>query len=213
MNVAILLHRPIDRAALPAGCVALARFLIGKLVVRRFPEGEAIGRIVETEAYLPDDPACHAFQGRNTARNASLFLRPGHAYVYIAYGTSMMLNVSAEPAGTGAGILIRALEPIAGIALMQARRPGSSLRDLLRGPGRLAAALGIDRKLDGADLCLPGKLFLAADGHSPSEVGESTRIGLTKGAERVLRFYLRGSPWLSGPRWLSPFAPGGEADR
>lgn len=203
MNVHVVPWRPIERTLLPTGAVALARFLIGKLIIRRLPEGLAAGRIVETEAYLPDDPACHAFRGR-TPRNASLFLRPGHAYVYIAYGTSMMLNVSSEPEGTGSGVLLRAMEPIAGIELMQARRSESLPRDLARGPGRLAAALGIDRTLDGLDLCLPGNLFLAADHQSLREIGASTRIGLTKGADLVLRYYQRGSAYLSGPRSLSP---------
>ena len=203
MNIHVTPWRPIERAVLPTSAVAIARFLIGKLIVRRLPDGLAVGRIVETEAYLPDDPACHAFRGR-TPRNGSLFLRPGHAYVYVAYGTSMMLNVSSEPEGTGSGVLLRAMEPITGIALMQTRRPDSTPRDLARGPGRLAAALGIGRTLDGLDLCLPGDLFLSANGEIPPEIGQSTRIGLTKGADLVLRFYQRGSPWLSGPRSLSP---------
>lgn len=193
---------PIRRAALPSGAEALARWLIGKLVVRRFPDGEAVGRIVETEAYLPHDPACHAYRGR-TPRNGALFLPPGHAYVYIAYGTSMMLNVSSEAEGVGSGVLLRALEPISGLALMLARRNTADARDVARGPGRLAAALGIDRSLDGRDLCASDELYLADDGTMP-EVGISTRIGLTKAADLKLRFYARGSAWLSGPRRLSP---------
>ncbi len=196
--------QPVRRAALPSGAEALARWLIGKLVVRRFPEGEAAGRIVETEAYLPYDPACHAYRGP-TPRNGALFLRPGHAYVYIAYGTSMMLNVSSEPEGVGSGVLVRALEPVAGVALMLARRNGADRRDVARGPGRLAAALGIDRSLDGRDLCAPGELYLADDETMP-DVGISTRIGLTKAADLPLRFYARGSAWLSGPRRLSPMS-------
>src|SRR6185437_16835933 len=173
--------RPVRRSDLPDGAEALARWLIGKLVVRRFPEGEAVGRIVETEAYLPQDPACHAYRGR-TPRNGALFLRPGHAYVYIAYGTSMMLNVSSEAEGVGSGVLLRALEPIAGLTLMLARRSTADLRDVARGPGRLAAALGIDRSLDGHDLCAPGELYLADEGARP-DIGISTRIGLTKAAD------------------------------
>jgi DNA-3-methyladenine glycosylase len=203
MNIHVTPWRPIERTVLPTSAAALARFLIGKLIVRHLPEGLAVGRIVETEAYLPDDPACHAFRGR-TPRNASLFLRPGHAYVYIAYGTSMMLNVSSELEGTGSGVLLRAMQPIAGIEHMQTRRPESGPRDIARGPGRLAAALAIDRTLDGLDLCLPGELFLAVDHQSRPEIGASTRIGLTKGADLVLRFYQRGSTYVSGPRSLSP---------
>jgi DNA-3-methyladenine glycosylase len=160
------------------------------------------GRIVETEAYLPGDAASHAFRGR-TPRNASLFLPPGHAYVYLAYGTSFMLNVSAGPEGIGAGVLVRAMEPVEGVALMQRRRGGAPIRNLLRGPGRLALALGIDRRLDGVDLCADPRLFLAGDGAVVGEIGESTRIGITQDADRVLRFFLRGSPYLSGPRRLN----------
>ncbi len=196
------LHRLV-RMELPQDAGALARFLIGKLVVRQWAEGCSTGRIVETEAYLPGDAACHAFRGR-TARNASLFLAPGYAYVYLAYGTSFMLNVSAEAAGIGAGVLLRALEPLDGIAQMQCRRGRAPLRDLARGPGRLAEALGIDRGLDGVDLCADGPLMLAADDAADGEIGESVRIGITRDAERVLRFYRRGSRYVSGPRWLSP---------
>ncbi len=195
--------KPLTRRQLPSDCTELAQFLIGKLVVRRWPEGEAVGRIVETEAYLPDDAACHAFRGRTT-RNASLFLRPGHAYVYLAYGAAFMLNVSAEPAGIGAGVLLRAMEPIHGIEFMRRRRGTVPLRDIARGPGRLAAALGVDRTLDGVDLCAKGNLFLATDGAPAPEIGSTVRVGLTKDADRVLRFYQFGSQFVSGPRWLSP---------
>lgn len=181
---------------------ALARFLLGKLVVRRWPDGMAAGRIVETEAYVPGDAACHAFRGQ-TPRNASLFLERGHAYVYLAYGTSFMLNVSAEATGTGAGVLVRALEPVAGVALMQARRGTQVLRDLARGPGRLASALDIDRMLDGVDLCACGPLFLAENGTPAPAIGKSVRIGITRDAERVLRFYVRESRFVSGPAWLN----------
>ena len=194
-------HR-LARTELPEDAVALARLLIGKLVVRRSRQAIISGRIVETEAYLPGDAACHAFRGR-TPRNASLFLLPGHAYVYLAYGTSFMLNVSAGPAGIGTGVLLRAMEPVDGIALMQSRRGGVPIRDLLRGPGRLALAFGIDRRLDGIDLCTDERLFLASDGAVVGEIAESTRIGITQDADRVLRYFLRGSPFVSGPRWLN----------
>src|SRR5512146_2472162 len=123
-------------ADLPADTVAMARALVGRIVVRDHPEGPLAGRIVETEAYLPGDAASHAFRGQ-TARNATMFRRPGLAYVYLAYGVSMMLNVSSEEEGIGGGVLIRALEPLAGLALMQVRRGTDRLLDLARGPGRL----------------------------------------------------------------------------
>src|SRR5215470_16817245 len=109
--------RRLTRAQLPRETVALARFLIGKVVVRTVPEGTLAGRIVETEAYVQGDAACHAFNGM-TPRNRSLFLRHGHAYVYLAYGVSWMLNVSSEAEGVGSGVLIRALEPMVGMGVM-----------------------------------------------------------------------------------------------
>jgi DNA-3-methyladenine glycosylase len=194
--------RPLRRAALPAGTEALARWLIGRVVVRDRPEGRCTGRIVETEAYLRDDPAAHGFRGV-TPRNRSIFQRPGHAYEYRAYGTAWMLNVSSAPAGIGEAVLIRALEPLAGITLMRLERGPVPDRDLLRGPGRLATALAIDRSLDGLDLLRKGPLWLAEDGHVPGPHGVSTRIGLTKAADLPLRFYLAGSRFLSGPAALN----------
>jgi DNA-3-methyladenine glycosylase len=192
---------PLARAALPIDTVALARYLIGKMVVRELPEGIASGRIVETEAYVVGDAAGHAYRGM-TGRNRSLFLAPGHAYVYLAYGRSYMLNVSSEMPGVGAGILIRALEPLAGIPIMQRNRGTERLRDLARGPGRLAAALRIDRRLDGLDLCREGPLWLGRGDQEPGDIGQSIRIGISRDASRLLRFYLRDSPFVSGPRSL-----------
>ena len=149
--------RVLDRVELPVDTAQLARFLIGKLLVRILAEGAAGGRIVETEAYDIGDPAGHAYRGM-TPRNRALFLERGHAYVYLAYGSSFMLNVSSEASGVGAGVLIRAIEPTDGIALMKQNRGTERLRDLARGPGRLSAALAIDRRLDGIDLCQVGPL-------------------------------------------------------
>ncbi|MFD2053933.1 DNA-3-methyladenine glycosylase [Mesorhizobium calcicola] len=202
-------YRPLARSELPIDTAALARNLIGKLVVRALPEGVASGRIVETEAYVVGDAAGHGYRGM-TPRNRSLFLERGHAYVYLAYGTSMMLNVSSEAPGIGTGVLIRALEPLDGIAIMRRNRGIERLRDLTRGPGRLAQALRIDRSLDGIDLCREGSLWLAHDGHGPArgayeprEIGQGVRIGISKDADRPLRFYLRGSPFVSGPGSLN----------
>lgn len=195
--------RRIRRSELPADTVALARYLIGKIVVREVAEGVMSGRIVETEAYLVGDAACHAFRGQ-TPRNRSLFLERGHAYVYIAYGTSFMLNVSSGPKGIGTGVLIRALEPLRGIELMQQHRGLVRFNDLTRGPGRLAAALRIDMKLDGVDLCRPGPLRLSDDGWHGGKIGESVRIGITRDADRVLRYYVPGNRFVSGPKRLNP---------
>lgn len=203
-------HVPLARSQLPIDTVALARYLLGKTLVRELPEGVASGRIVETEAYVPGDAAGHAYR-RMTARNRSLFLEHGHAYVYLAYGSSWMLNVSSELPGIGAGVLIRALEPLAGIPMMRLNRGpimrlnGSvmRLRDLARGPGRLAAALRIDRQLDGLDLCREGPLWLEGSDQAPGDIGQSVRIGISRDADRLLRFYLRDSPFVSGPRSLN----------
>ncbi|QPC95008.1 DNA-3-methyladenine glycosylase [Mesorhizobium sp. INR15] len=194
--------RPLARSELPGDTATLARTLIGKLVVRALPEGLVSGRIVETEAYVVGDAAGHGYRGM-TPRNRSLFLERGHAYVYLAYGISYMLNVSSEMPGIGTGVLIRALEPLEGIEIMRRNRGIERLRDLARGPGRLAAALRIDRSLDGLDLCQEGPVWLARDDAEPGEIGESVRIGISKDAERLLRFYVRRNPFVSGPRSLN----------
>jgi DNA-3-methyladenine glycosylase len=195
-------YEVIARSQLPRDTVELARYLIGKLVVRMTPEGVLSGRIVETEAYPVGDAAGHAYRGE-TARNRTLFGCRGHAYVYLAYGVSYMLNVSSEVAGVGAGVLIRALEPLEGIAVMRRNRRVQNLRDLARGPGRLAAALDIDRRLDGVDLCQVGALWIARDGREAPEIGTSTRVGLSREAGRLLRFYARGDRFVSGPKALN----------
>jgi DNA-3-methyladenine glycosylase len=189
--------RRLRRSALPADTVELARYLIGKTLVHETPEGRTSGRIVETEAYVVGDAAGHAFRGP-TARNRSLFLRRGHAYVYFIYGVSYLLNVSSEPAGVGAGVLLRALEPLQGIELMQQRRGTLRLQDLARGPGRLTIAMGVGIGDDGVDLCSRGPLWLGTPARATGEVGVSVRIGITKEADRLLRFFERDNRYVSG---------------
>jgi DNA-3-methyladenine glycosylase len=193
--------RRLRRADLPADSVELARYLIGKVVVHDTDDGKLSGRIVETEAYPPGDSAGHAFRGE-TPRNRTLFLRRGHAYVYFTYGSSFMLNVTSEGAGVGAGVLLRALEPLEGIDVMQRLRGGASLLDLARGPGRLAEAMQIDFKQDGLDLCAAGPLWLATSRRETGGIGKSVRIGLTRNVDRRLRFYERANPYVSGPKRL-----------
>jgi DNA-3-methyladenine glycosylase len=207
--------RRLFRKELPADTLELARFLIGKVVIHDLPEGRMSGRIVEAEGYPPGDPAGHHFRGP-TPRNHTLFLRHGHVYVYFNYGMHFMLNISSERAGVGGGVLIRALEPLEGIDLMQRHRKNTELRDLTRGPGRLAAALRIDRSLDGLDLFSRGPLWLGEIVHAKSSAGPvppetvvaaTVRIGITHAADKLFRFYERGSPFVSGPKRLLESSP------
>jgi DNA-3-methyladenine glycosylase len=194
--------RPLERAELPLAASTLARWLIGKTLVRDQPRGRMSGRIVETEAYVVGDASGHAFAG-HTPRTEALFLERGHAYVYFIYGSWFMMNLSAGRAGTGSGVLLRALEPIEGLALMAARRPGVPPHALARGPGRLAAALDITRALDGTDLCAgPGPLWLGDAVRARGAIGSSVRIGIRREAHRPLRFFEKGNKSVSGPARL-----------
>ena len=181
--------------------VKLASYLIGKGVVHDVAAGRLSGRIVETEAYPIGDAAGHAFRGK-TPRNSSLFLGRGHAYVYFVYGSSFMLNVTSEVRGVGGGVLVRALEPLEGIDLMQRSRGATRLTDLARGPGRLTEAMEIDLTQDGLDLCAAGTFWLAATRQNAGAIGASVRIGLTRNVDPQWRFYERGNPHVSGPKRL-----------
>lgn len=205
--------RRLRRGELPSDTLQLARFLIGKTLVHDFPEGRMSGRIVETEAYPPGDAAGHAFRGEKP-RNRSLFLKRGHAYVHFGYGIHWLVNVTSEEAGVGAGVLLRALEPLQGVGLMQSKNPRTLDRrnsnrhvrrpcDLARGPGRLASAMRIDKRYDGADLCAAGPLWLGTAAQPPKTIGESVRIGISREVDRLFRFYERGNPCVSGLRRLS----------
>ena len=202
--------RRLRREELPEDTVALARWLIGKVVVHELPQGRVSGRIVEDEAYPPGDPAGHHFRGP-TPRIRPMYLARGHSYVYFNYGNHFMLNVVSEAEGTAAAILIRAVEPIDGVALMQKNRGTERLLDLTRGPGRLAAAMRITREQDGVDLTAAGRLWLGElvagrreDGkrQRPAKIGTTVRIGITRAADWPLRFYEQGNPFVSGPKRL-----------
>jgi len=194
--------RRLRRAELPIDTVGLARYLVGKTLVHDLPGGRLAGRIVETEAYPVGDAAGHAFTGHSRA-NHSLFLQRGHAYVRFTYGSCWLMNVSSEIPEIGAGVLIRAIEPLEGIARMEKNRGTTVLRDLTRGPGRLAAAMGIDKRLDGVDLCSRASALWLGTGVRPADpLGVSRRIGITRAAHCKLRFYERGSAFVSGPARL-----------
>jgi DNA-3-methyladenine glycosylase len=188
----------IARRSLPYETVALARFLLGKLLVHETRDGRIAGRIVETEAYPPGDPTGYARPGLTTS-NAPLFAARGHGYVRMVYGSCLTLNLAAEKEGTGAAVLIRALEPTEGIELMLRSRPAARLRDLARGPGRVCAALGISRDLSGVDLTQDRRLWLERGPRRSFAIQVTTRVGLSRDQHRRLRFIERGSPFVSVP--------------
>jgi DNA-3-methyladenine glycosylase len=198
----VLRIRRLKRSELPTDTLELARYLIGKTLVHDLPRVRLAGRIVETEAYPVGDHAGHAFGGLTPSRR-SLYLPPGHAYVYFTYGSCFMMNVSSEVKGTGAGVLLRAIEPLEGIPFMERRRGTTRLVDLTRGPGRLAQAMDINKRYDGVNLCARGKLWLGDAVRPAGEIGVSIRIGITRDVHRLYRFYERGNPFVSGGKSLN----------
>lgn len=191
-------HTPLGREFFARPAPEVAPNLLGKLLVRA-DEG-LLARIMEVEAYMDDEPACHAYRGP-THRNAPLFGPPGHAYVYFTYGMHWCMNVATGAVGSGQGCLLRAAEPLAGLDVMRRRRGPRPDRDLLRGPARLAQAYGLDGSWSGADVCAtdgggPPALHLADDGERPP--WETTpRTGVAAAADLPWRFVVRGSRWAS----------------
>ena len=179
--------------------IDVAQQLLGKFLVRKHPEGNTIGRIVETEAYVgPQDLACHASKGR-TSRTEVMFGPAGHAYVYFIYGFYNMLNLVTEEKDYPAAVLIRAVEPVDGIGLMKRRRRSEVLRNLASGPGKLCQAFGVDRSLNGADLC--GSVLYVEDRGEPVPKFQATpRIGVdyaVKWKAKPYRFLIRGNEFVS----------------
>lgn len=176
----------------------VARELLGKIVVRQDGADYCAGMIVETEAYECTEAACHAFRGK-TKSNEALFGQVGHAYVYFIYGMYYCFNVVAKkqsvPAG---GVLIRALEPVAGIEIMEKHRKTKLLHQLTNGPGKLAQALHITKKLYGIDLTQKGPIYIT-EGIEVSSIVEDKRIGISKEQERAWRFYCKDNSFVS--RW------------
>ena len=196
-------RQPLGRDFFARGALTVAPELVGALLLE--PYAGLVARIVEVEAYLGDDPACHAYR-RRTARNAPLYGPPGHAYVYLSYGMHWLLNVATGDDGTAEGCLLRAAEPLAGLERMRARRGAVRDRDLLRGPGRLGQAFALDATDSGRDLCVPdARLRLARDGCRP-EVVTGPRVGVSQAADVPWRFSTAGSPFVS-PYVRSPRAP------
>jgi len=197
--------KPLPRSFYEPSATIVAPALLGHWLIRITPQGPCGGPIVETEAYLKGDPACHAARGL-TPRTRVMFGPPGHAYVYFIYGNHFCVNAVCQPEGIAEAVLIRALEPRFGEEFMSARRGACAIHNLTNGPGKLCAAMNIDRTLDGADLCEKGSplmiaqnpdrdRFLIASG--PRVV--TTRVGITLAAELPLRFYLKGSQFVSRP--------------
>ena len=196
--------RPLPRKFYDRHAADVARDLLGKVLVRETAEGVLSGRILEAEAYLAvDDPACHASRGK-TRKNASMFGPPGHAYVYPIH-SRYCFNVVTEPEGVASAVLVRSVEPLTGLELMQTRRRRQHARDLASGPAKLCEAFDIDRRLDGWDLTLGRQLWIIDDGAPPvldAEIGRSSRIGVTAAEDLPLRFYIRSHALVSGPRRL-----------
>ena len=181
----------------------VAPLLLGHLLIRNTPHGPCGGVIVETEAYLTNDPACHAYL-RQTARNQAMWGAHGHAYVYLIYGYHFCFNAVCRPTGVAEAILVRAIEPTIGIEIMQEYRVVAKSVELTNGPAKLCAAMDINRALDGANLCdAASPLFIARNDTveefktSRGPLITTTRIGITRAADWLLRYYLNGSPSVS----------------
>lgn len=194
MSAAIATEGRLGAAFFDRSVHAVARDLIG---CRLFYQGCG-GTIVETESYERDDPACHAYVGL-TARTEILFGPPGRAYVYLSYGIHSLLNAVAEPEGEAAAVLIRALEPTAGLEAMRERRGERPDRDLCSGPGKLTEALGIGLAENGADLASTPFLLLPPASDWAGEIVTGPRIGITKAVDRPWRFCAAGNPNISRP--------------
>ncbi len=176
----------------------VARDLLGMTVVSTRDGARTAGRIVETEAYLGYiDPASHGYRHRRHAQNEALFGPPGTWYVYLSYGMHWCANLVCGVAGEASAVLLRALEPVEGLALMRERRGGVADRQLCSGPGKLCQALGITRDIDGSLMRRSGALVRWHDGAGPPAAVVTPRIGITKAADWPLRFLVEGSPWVS----------------
>ena len=199
--------RPVEAAFFERQPALVAPELLG-CVVRSVVDGvAAAGVIVETEAYLgADDPGSHAATRGITKRNATMYGPPGTAYVYFTYGNHFMLNLVCDVEGIAGGVLLRALRPVEGIDAMTARRHGRPLHELANGPGKLAAALGVDLTDNGTTLGTGRLAVYYGERPSPGGVAVSGRVGLSAGHELDLRFFLKDNPFVSRGR-TGPLRP------
>ena len=192
----------IQRSFYAQPTIQVARQLLGKYLVRRHPDGITVGKIVETEAYVgPHDLACHASKGR-TPRTEVMFGAPGHAYVYFIYGVYYCLNIVTEEVGHASAVLIRALEPVEGLELMQNRRGTEKIHSLASGPGKLCLAMSIDKTLNGADMSRGNVLYVEDRSEPAPKIAATPRIGVDyagKWKDKPWRFLVRGSEFVSKP--------------
>lgn len=191
-------RRPFEAGFYARDTVRVARDLLGCLLETRVNRAVTAGRIVEVEAYVgPHDPAAHGFGNRRSDRNDRLFGPPGTAYTYFIYGMHWCFNAVTERDGYPAAVLIRALEPVTGVATMIRRRGTDNLRLLCSGPGRLCEALGITGLLNGQPLDSRSLRILPGERLRRSAVERSPRVGITRAADWPLRFHIKGSEWVS----------------
>jgi DNA-3-methyladenine glycosylase len=195
--------KPLPRGFYEPSADVVATKLLGQLLVRKTRRGPCGGVIVETEAYVQGDAAAHSFRGE-TPRSRIMFGPPGHAYVYFIYGNHWCVNAVCRPKGIAEAVLIRAIEPAIGLDIMEGMRRVMNPLQLTNGPGKLCAAMGIDRSLNGADLCDEhSPLFIAQNPRRAAflrrcgPVKITTRIGITKAAALPLRFFLEKSAFVS----------------
>jgi DNA-3-methyladenine glycosylase len=199
----------LDRSYFARATTEVARDLLGCLLVSDREGERTSGRVVEAEAYLgPDDPASHAFT-RRTGRVTAMWGPPGVAYVYRSYGIHAMLNVVTEPEGVSGAVLLRALEPVDGVAAMRRRRGVEAERLLCSGPGRLCQALGISVEDHGLDLVTSTEVWFEG-GDRPGGVAAGARIGITRGTDRAWRFFVTDSRHVSAHRRGSLLGRGAE---
>lgn len=173
-----------------------ARRLLGSLVIRDVDGKKLIGRIIETEAYDQTDAASHSYKGR-TPRTDVMFGPPGHLYVYFTYGMHYCCNVVTGPEGTGSAVLIRALEPIDGMDIMEENRRGRGGLDLTNGPAKLCQAYGIDKTWNGHDLREPPLQLVLGEPLPPEDIIQTTRIGIKQAKDVPWRFYIKDNPYVS----------------
>lgn len=188
-------NKPLSKEFYLQDTVSAARGLLGKVLVHRVNGGVVAGTIVETEAYLRDDPACHASRGL-TKRNAVMFGEPGRAYVYFTYGMYHCFNAVTSPPGVGEAVLVRAVEPLEGIEMMKKNRGTDDFFNLASGPGKLCQAFGLDRRHNGLDLASSDLIILDST-PSDFEIVTTTRIGIREAADRPWRYYIDKNPHVS----------------